>query len=287
MKEKFKQYLEEQFRHIAPTKAAMEFRKQLLVEMLDREQELRIKGISDETLLLKLVIEDLGDMPKRLEDFETGKEREANAKRKAAVISGVSAGAAAIVALIYVIIGVTTSVWHPTWLIILGSAFLGLTVLFGIISAKSIKAKKYWVFRSLVAAAIVMFVVFLFLILQLVLKIDKGSFLIFLAMVPVIVGVDTVIAFIVDSKVRWIELPIFIEALGVMLYIILGISLGYSGINIWHPGWLMCLMGVVVAIVEAIIFLIMYSKKREKVEKEAKREKYDKVDEAYWTEWDD
>ena len=35
MKEKFKQFLEEHFRKIAPTQAAMEYRKALLRQLLD------------------------------------------------------------------------------------------------------------------------------------------------------------------------------------------------------------------------------------------------------------
>ena len=45
MKERFKTYLEEQFRQIAPTKAAMEYRISMLTKMTDRAQELKIKGI--------------------------------------------------------------------------------------------------------------------------------------------------------------------------------------------------------------------------------------------------
>ena len=51
MKERFKAYLEEQFRQIAPTKAAMEYRKSMLVKMMDRAQELRIKGMQDDELI--------------------------------------------------------------------------------------------------------------------------------------------------------------------------------------------------------------------------------------------
>ena len=45
MKERFKAYLEEQFRTIRPTAAAMKYREQTLVELLERAQDLKIKGI--------------------------------------------------------------------------------------------------------------------------------------------------------------------------------------------------------------------------------------------------
>lgn len=287
-KESFKRYLEEQFRQIAPTKAAMEFRKSLLVNMLDKEQELRIKGISDDALIFRLVIESLGDLPARLNEFENRDIRERNAKRHILVGMGVGAGALALLALVYVIIGVTTGYWHPTWLMLLGGVFLGVTVVFGLLIAKFVKSKSFTYVRLLVAAIFVLFTVFLFLLLQLVFKLD-GSYLIFLAMIPTVLGIDTALAFILDSKTRWIELPIFVELLGVMLYVILGISLGslHNVANIWHPGWLMCLMGVVCALVEGIVFLSLFAKKREKKEKEQEVDKNKRVDESYWTQWDD
>ena len=69
LSDRFKAYLQEEFHKITPTKAAMEFRKKLLVEMLDREQELKIKGVTDDELIFKLVVEGLGDLPARLDEF--------------------------------------------------------------------------------------------------------------------------------------------------------------------------------------------------------------------------
>ena len=52
-----KKYLEEHFRKIAPTQAAMEYRKALLRQLLDREQELRIKtsGIRGWEIFWKII----------------------------------------------------------------------------------------------------------------------------------------------------------------------------------------------------------------------------------------
>ena len=54
MKERFKRYLEREFRAIAPTLAAMEYREQMLKQLMDRAQELRIKGIDDEDLIFHI-----------------------------------------------------------------------------------------------------------------------------------------------------------------------------------------------------------------------------------------
>ena len=90
MKERFKKYLEEHFRKIAPTQAAMEYRKALLTDLLDREQELRIKGVSDDELIYNMAISELGDLDETLKRFEERQIKSGVVKRK------ISAAAAAI-----------------------------------------------------------------------------------------------------------------------------------------------------------------------------------------------
>jgi len=70
MEERFKSYLEAKFKQIAPTKAAMEYRKSLLIKLMDRAQELHIKGMSDEELIYGTVITELGDFDAELRDYE-------------------------------------------------------------------------------------------------------------------------------------------------------------------------------------------------------------------------
>ena len=50
MKERFKRYLEQQFRAIRPTVAADEYRDTVLRQLMDRSQEPRTKGMEDEGL---------------------------------------------------------------------------------------------------------------------------------------------------------------------------------------------------------------------------------------------
>lgn len=69
------------------------------------------------------------------------------------------------------------------------------------------------------------------------------------------------------SKIRWFELPIFIEIFGVMLYVLLGLNVP----SFWHPGWLLCLAGVVCAFVELAVFVT--KKARLKTRKRAKPSK--------------
>lgn len=281
MKERFKKYLEEHFRKIAPTQAAMEYRKALLRDLLDREQELRIKGVSDDELIYNMAISELGDIDETLERFEERQIKSGVVKRKISMAAVIAVSIVALLAVAYVIVGALVA-WHPTWLIMVGGVFAGLSVMLAYTAVRFGQKHKFAVTRICVAICEVLLTVFVFLLLQLVFNL-QGAWMSFLAMVAVLVGVDTAIAFSTKSKVRWFELPIFIELFGVMLYVLLGLTVPHF----WHPGWLLCLMGVAAAIVEIAVFVTKKLRAKNKKESKEIEEKNEVENQKYWTEWDD
>ena len=62
MTERFKKYLEAEFRKISPTKAAMEYRKDTLVKLEELAQDYRIKGMTDDEAIYNACISSLGDL---------------------------------------------------------------------------------------------------------------------------------------------------------------------------------------------------------------------------------
>lgn len=289
MKDRFKSYLENHFRHIAPTQAAMEYRNEMLKKLLDREQELRIKGIKDDDLIYSIIINELGDFDKTLEDFERQQIKSGELKRKLSAASAIALCTTAILTIAYLLVGLFAHIWHPTWLIMVGGIFVGVSVLIGyFVIYKSARKRKFVLVRAGVASVEVLLSVFLFLLLQLVFKIN-GSWLTFLAMVITVLGVDTALAFVVGSKLKWIELPVFVEVFCVLLYVMLGIIFnvlhGMSGY--WQYAWIMCLGGVVFAAVEIAVLVSKKARESNSEEKRKINDKYVKVDESYWTKWDD
>ena len=280
MEERFKAFLESEFRTIAPTKAAMEYRVRLYKDMKARAQELRIKGMTDEELIVETVLEDYEDIKERLAEFEDKEIKVNSLKRNAVFGAVVSVIAILLLTLTYVLVGTLSHVWHPTWLIMVGGVFLGIGVLLAFLGYKVIRKKKFLLLRLIVAVAEVLLVVFVFLLLQIVFRLN-GSWLAFLAMVVMISGVDTAIAFFTDSKGKWVELPVFSEIFSVMLYVMLGILLT----GFWHPGWIMCLVGVIVALSELAVFLALRNRNKNRTERNKHYEKYVKTDEKYWTDW--
>ena len=284
MKERFKRYLEQQFRAIRPTLAAAEYREKMLKQLMDRAQELRIKGMDDEDLIYDMCIDELGDFGATLAAFDEQEHKVANAKRNALLGAVCGVGAVLALVVIYLIVSfLVPNSWGLTWLILVGGAFAGVIAFSVVLLVKFGKAKKYIAMRLMPPVIIVLLCVYLFLLLQLVAEVEM-AWLTFLVMVMMIAVFDGVMAFITDFKFRWIELPIVIEVFCVMLYVIIGIAVGAA---FWHPGWLLCLGGVVAAVAEAIAIIANRNSKKDAKEKVRIKDKYTKEDESYYTSWKD
>ena len=284
MKDRFKRYLEQQFRAIRPTLAAAEYREKMLKQLMDRAQELRIKGMDDEDLIYDMCIDELGDFGATLAAFDEQEHKVANAKRNALLGAVCGVGAVLALVIIYLIVSfLVPNSWGLTWLILVGGAFAGVIAFSVVLLVKFGKAKKYIAMRLMPPVIIVLLCVYLFLLLQLVARVEM-AWLTFLVMVMMIAVFDGVMAFITDFKFRWIELPIVIEVFCVMLYVIIGIAVGAA---FWTPGWLLCLGGVVAAIAEAIAIIANRNSKKDAKEKVRIKDKYTKEDESYYTSWKD
>ena len=284
MKDRFKRYLEQQFRAIRPTLAAAEYREKMLKQLMDRAQELRIKGMDDEDLIYDMCIDELGDFGATLAAFDEQEHKVANAKRNALLGAVCGVGAVLALVVIYLIVSfLVPNSWGLTWLILVGGAFAGVIAFSVVLLVKFGKAKKYIAMRLMPPVIIVLLCVYLFLLLQLVAGVEM-AWLTFLVMVMMIAVFDGVMAFITDFKFRWIELPIVIEVFCVMLYVIIGIA---EGAAFWHPGWLLCLGGVVAAVAEAIAIIANRNSKKDAKEKVRIKDKYTKEDESYYTSWKD
>lgn len=291
MEERFKAFLEEKFATIAPTESAVKFRSKLLIKLLDKAQELKIKGLIDDDLIFAMSIESLGDLDKQLLSFEHREIKTKKVIRKLSQTIVIALAIVAILAITYVVIGAVSSIWHPTWLLIVGGLFAGLIVIFSYIGSKLIKRKKTVLFRILVASSEILGAVFIFLVLQLIfgstfeLTIFKQySWMTFLVMVILVMGVDTALAFGFNSKTKLINLPIFVEIFGVLLYVMVGIIINNGAF--WSKGWVLCLIGVLVAIVEITVCYTIKSQKKNELEEQEIYEEEIKEEQSNFTKWE-
>ena len=146
MKERFKSYLEQAFRKIRPTKAAMEYRLETLTKLEEAAQDYRIKGMTDDEAIYQLCIDSLGDFDAKLQEFDrnlTEVPKKNNLKRNIAV--GAIGSVAAIIAL-YLILSLTGAVgWGMSWLILLGAVVAAVVAVDVVLMLKAFKDDKFLV----------------------------------------------------------------------------------------------------------------------------------------------
>ena len=101
-------------------------------------------------------------------------------------------------------------------------------------------------------------------------------------MVVLLLGVDAVVADITGSKIKLLGYAIFVEVFAVMLYVILGLTLGF-----WHPYWILCIAGIIIDVVMlGTVIGVKNAKKKKAEDAEIKKHDYDE-EEEYYTMWKD
>ena len=282
MIDRFKRYLEREFKAIKPTQAAMEYREEMLTDLLEKEQDLRIKGMTDDELIYDMCIDSLGDVRQKLIDFENRNVKVKNTKRK--VLIGIAIAIFSVLVLVSAYLVVSFAVpnaWAKSWLILVGGIFAGIGGIAIYLSVLFAKKKKYLPLRALVAVCIVLLSVFVFLVLQILFGFNK-SWLTFLVMVVFILGVDAVISDITGSKLRYVSYMIFIEVFAIMLYLILGLTMG-----LWHPEWIIIIAGLVADALFITIVAVVKNKKKKALEQKESDEYNVEENEEYYTQWKD
>ena len=282
MIDRFKRYLEREFKAIKPTQAAMEYREEMLTDLLEKEQDLRIKGMTDDELIYDMCIDSLGDVRQKLIDFENRNVKVKNTKRK--VLIGIAIAIFSVLVLVSAYLVVSFAVpnaWAKSWLILVGGIFAGIGGIAIYLSVLFAKKKKYVPIRALVAVCIVLLSVFVFLVLQILFGFNK-SWLTFLVMVVFILGVDAVISDITGSKLRYVSYMIFIEVFAIMLYLILGLTMG-----LWHPEWIIIIAGLVADALFITIVAVVKNKKKKALEQKESDEYNVEENEEYYTQWKD
>lgn len=275
MEEQFKRYLEEAFRAIPPTKEAKEFRIQLFNELVDKAQELRINQVTDETLIYKLSIESLGDLPALIYAFEERRLRpESTGNKVSRILLYAFTGIFLFVAC-YLAISFATKAWSKTWLMLVGGIFAGIIAVCAVTAPKLLRSKKFALLRFELAATLALVFIYVFL-LVLMLSSWGQSWILFLIMVTVILAADAVLAFLLKSKTKILSLCIAVQVFTVMLYVICGVTGAFA----WHPFWLIPVLGVVANLV--IVGSYLSARKKKAAKQKADENNYDDSNYTAW-----
>ena len=260
MKERFKSYLEQAFRKIRPTKAAMELRLETLTKLEEAAQDYRIKGMTDDEAIYQLCIDSLGDFDAKLQEFDrnlTEVPKKNSLKRNIAV--GAIGSVAAIIAL-YLILSLTGAVgWGMSWLILLGAVVAAVVAVDVVLMLKAFKDDKFLVARLFNVGTVILVFVFMYLCIHL--SVHPGyDWYIFLCMVPAAGIMDIAIGFVTKSKLTIPEIFVWAMLTSVMLYVMLGVA----GVMAWHPGWLLPALTAIAIVAIVASLLISRSKKAKK-----------------------
>lgn len=281
MKERFKRYLEQAFRKIRPTKAAMEYRLETLTKLEEAAQDYRIKGMTDDEAIYQLCIDSLGDFDAKLQEFDrnlTEIPKKNNLKRNIAV--GAIGSVAAIIAL-YLILSLTGAVgWGMSWLILLGAVVAAVVAVDVVLMLKAFKDDKFLVARLFNVGTVILVFVFMYLCIHL--SVHPGyDWYIFLCMVPAAGIMDIAIGFVTKSKLTIPEIFVWAMLTSVMLYVMLGVA----GAMAWHPGWLLPALTAIAIVAIVASLLISRSKKAKKDRQIFLDSTQNQVDEEYYTKW--
>lgn len=281
MKERFKSYLEQAFRKIRPTKAAMEYRLETLTKLEEAAQDYRIKGMTDDEAIYRLCIDSLGDFDAKLQEFDrnlTEVPKKNNLKRNIAV--GAIGSVAAIIAL-YLILSLTGAVgWGMSWLILLGAVVAAVVAVDVVLMLKAFKDDKFLVARLINVGTVILVFVFMYLCIHL--SVHPGyDWYIFLCMVPAAGIMDIAIGFVTKSKLTIPEIFVWAMLTSVMLYVMLGVA----GVMAWHPGWLLPALTAIAIVAIVASLLISRSKKAKKDRQIFLDSTQNQVDEEYYTKW--
>ncbi len=293
MQEKFKQYLEGEFRKVPPTRQNRDYRIELFHQLTDYAQELRLKGIDNDDVIFDLAIKSLGNLDEKLQDFQKQKQvkKQAKTKKTATLISvlvGIGLGL-----LLMIIVGLAVpSGFKFSWIFMLFGVFAMVTAVLLINVIQNPSEKKQVILRLSIFAIVTLWLIFITLAL-LVIQIGtnneikvKGWWIGFIVIPFAIALSDAITAFTTNQQGKWINFSVDLIVVSVMLYVIIGLILG-SVLNVasmfWAYGWLIIIAGVI----GAVLTLVLVKKAKEKRERAELgiSGNEDEIDEKYYTEW--
>lgn len=250
MIERFRAFLELAFRELVPTKESEEYKAELLGILMDRADEMKKDGESDEDVIYRQCIYKLGDFKENFDNFKRVSPMKTVVRKTInyALWGGIYM---LVLVAIYLIVSFTAGPWSKTWLIPVCGALIGIVALLVYNSVLNGKNKRYVGLRMNVALAIILSILITYLCFSVLNPISVWhiSWLLFLFMPIIVSGVDLIISILIESKLIMISLSVFIMLTGTLLYVILGVT----GFAAWHPCWLM----PVIAFIVDIILLIL------------------------------
>ncbi len=230
------------------------FKRRVLQEMTERTKQVLDRGLKDEKVCHELIISEFNSK-KVLSDYS----RYINGIKEKKIIkySPVAAVCAILVSVvIFLLIGFFADIWHPTWLIVEGTATVSIISLMwiGVYLLNSHKML-YAVSRALVAGSVMVLTQFIFLVLRIPLGIEK-AYLIFLAALALMFIGDLILATMTHQRLIIINYLITVPVVFVFIYVIFGILRFYT----WQQGEILIYLSLIIDVL-IVVGMILHNKK--------------------------
>ncbi len=236
-------FIENQMKNHPNNELTFSYKKSVLEAMEKRSALLQKRGLDDENVIIDLVCSENMNIEQGYFDFlakEKDKKRIKNLPRNIGIYM-------IVLILAFLSIGFTTSVWHPTWLLIEGGVTFMVIYLLVFLTAHLTDTPLFPLARLCVAGSVMMLAQFIFLVIRIPFGVEN-AYLLFPAAVALMLIADGILASLTKQKFAFLSWLLYIPAVTGLLYVLLGIT----GFIPWHPGWWM-----MVAAVAADIFLVV------------------------------
>lgn len=251
MYKRFEAFLNAEFKGLPKTKEVIDFRDELLGTLIERAEDYKNNGISDEDKIYEMCIVSINGFKGILKELR-GKPILIKEAKKAANIFLYFAIYLFIVAGAYLGVSFTLGNWDKTWLVFIASNFPAIIIMLSFLADKSYKKGRFLLGRAFILPISILLVVGVYLFVSVLLNMWSTSWLILLGIFPLVLLTD-IIAALFGGRNRFLifELIAIITLISVIAYLALAIL----SIIAWHPFWLIVMGGVILSAIVLAIYL--------------------------------
>lgn len=254
MQKRFEEYLEKTFRYLPYSKEALDLKEELLSSLLERSEELKESGKTEEEIFSECV-DSLGDYTETIKALKRNplsllKDTKFQKGVLGLIIFVLSA------VMLYVVLGVTLNFWGQGALIIFPTmAVIIYLVIAGSILLRNIKFKRHFTSGVIIASVFVIYITAFFFLLFGAFHMSAGKIWVLFTYIPALIICAHLIARgHLRKKKIWLGVWLLLVLLVLVpIYLTLSVITG-----LWHPLWLIILLGV---IIDLVIFTFSLKKK--------------------------
>lgn len=230
------------------------YKRRVLQDMTQRTKEVFKRGLKDEKVCHELIISEftekkvINEYYQYLEDLK---------EKKLIKYSPAAAGILTVFSVIlFVLIGLITDIWHPTWLLIEGTASCAVVALMWI-GVYILHRHKilYAVSRLLVAGSVMVLTQFIFLVLRIPLRIEKAYIIFLVSLALMFIG-DLILATLTKQRLVFVNYLVTIPVVFIFAYVIFGLL----GFYAWDQGKIIVEAGFAADII-ILIGMFLHNKK--------------------------